>query len=301
MGSLVIWVMTHAYALLWLTGHINLVILLLLVFARQWTLLIMFLSFLFACAHVTFSPRPELARKLHKNFLRAFNGVQSVRLDVPYNRGDRVMFCFHPHAIVANGFGLAMYTAGTTTDKRITIAVAHSLFWLNPAFRWFVNIHGCDMCTVGVEGMSRVMKLGRPIGICPGGFEEVLLMKKHKDIYYLRRRRGFLRLARRFEYTVSPILGLGESQLYSNALQIPHTLAKLAARYGLPLVWPVGRLFWNFNPNPPSKGLLLVFGEIQRIDDHGTSLDDVQDKYIRSIECLYKRFNPYDTFSLEVL
>jgi hypothetical protein len=290
----------HLYALVWFTTHIIVGLLVVLLVLRKWTLLITTSSLLYLFSMVTFAPRPKIAKFLHRKFLRAFNGVTTIRLDAPYDMSSKVIYCFHPHALVANGFGLSVYAASASRSSRITLAIATSLYWLNPAFRWFVNIHGCDLCTVRSKDLQERMKKGLPIAICPGGIAEVLLMSKNKDVYFLKRRRGFLRLARHYEYTVIPILALGESQLYDNALPISRRVGRIAARYAIPLVWPRGRSMWNFKPKLPARGLQIVFGEIFPVKQR-KSLDELQETYIHIIENIFKRYNPYDDFKAEIL
>jgi 2-acylglycerol O-acyltransferase 2 len=267
-------------------------------------MLVIICALLFSCTRVTFRPRPGFTIWLHKQFLRSFNGVSLIRLDLSQRHDSRMMYCFHPHAMVANGFGLGMLSIASTCDARVTIAVARSLLWMNPVFKWLVNSHGIGICTVSRNDLEREMTLGSTIGICPGGFEEALLMQTRKDVIFLSKRLGFIHLAADRGYNIVPVLTFGESQIYENVFHLPESVKRTAARVGLPLVWPRGESYLTFNPIKPPLGLRIVFGETISTSQYSSDRDMytiIHRKYISSLALLYTRFNPYTSYKLSVL
>ena len=259
---------------------------------------------LFSCTRVTFKPRREFTRWLHKQFLRSFNGVTIIRLDSSEQLNARTMYCFHPHGMVANGLGLGMLSVASTGNPRVTIAVARSLFWLNPVFKWLVNSHGIGMCTVSRSDLRREMAVGSTIGICPGGFEEALLMQRNEDVVFLTKRSGFIHLAANHGYKLVPVLTFGESQIYTNVFHMPRCLKKVSARWGIPLVWPRGESRFSFNPQKLPFGLRIVFGEAvstSRCNSDSDYYNTIHRNYVAYLSLLYTRFNPYSIYRLSIL
>jgi len=304
MTSIIVTIVTHAYALVWLVPHCMILLMTVLVVCGEFRMLCTLICFLVACQISTFAPREGFSKWLHKIFLRSFNGVSIIRLDLPTTRDKPVMYCFHPHAMVANGFGLGMLSVLNTSGVPVTIAVARSLSWLNPVFKWLVNSHGIRMCTVSRRDLVREMSLGRCIGLCPGGFEEALLMQKSSDVVFLRKRTGFLHLASDFSYTIIQVFTFGETHIYENVLPLSRALKRRAARCGLPLVWPRGNSLLSFNPNVPPTGLRIVFGEPLEVPQVNTKTgiyDALHELYIQRLSLLHARFNPYHNCSLVIV
>lgn len=299
MTSLITTVVCHTYALVWLIPHFLTAVALYLALLGEVVMLATLCGLLFSCTQVRFKTRDRFTRWLHKIFLRSFNGISVVRLDINGQTSRRTMYCFHPHAMVANGFGLGLLSIVSLGQTPATIAVARSLFWLNPVFRWLVNSHDIEMCTVSRADLHRHMQQGRTIGICPGGFEEALFMRKDCDVLFLSRRTGFVHLAIDYNYKIVPVLTFGESKIYENVVVAPDWLKAIVARCGIPLVWPRGTSSWSFNPYRPSAGLRIVFGESLSTDSE--TYEAVHSKYIDHISILYRRFNLYREQQLVIL
>ena len=304
MAEILSTIITHAYAIVWLVPHFMVVLISCMVVLCEFGMLCTLIGLLFSCGCVTYKAREGFTRWLHKIFLRTFNGVSVYRLDLGYNSTNPVMYCFHPHAMVANGFGLGMLSVLNTSGHPVTIAVARSLFWLNPVFKWLVNSHGIDMCTVSRADLQRKMARGRIIGICPGGFEEALLMRQYRDVVFVKKRCGFLHLAYYYSYTVVPVVTFGESQIYYNVLPLSASRKRTAARCGIPLVWPRGSNRISFNPIQPRNGLRIVFGEpivISHVENVPAAYDNLHDRYIERLSLLHSRFNSYPEYKLVIL
>jgi hypothetical protein len=304
MTPIIITIVANAYALVWLVPHVMVILISYLAITCEFGMLLTLISLLISCGSVEYKTRTGFTKWLHKIFLRSFNGVSLIRLDLAGTKNKPVMYCFHPHAMVANGFGLGMLSTLNTSGRPLTIAVARSLYWLNPVFKWLVNSHGIDMCTVSRTDLQREMARGRSIGLCPGGFEEALLVRQGTDVVFLEKRTGFLRLACDFSYTVVQAFTFGESQIYENILPLSPPLKRMAARCGIPLVWPGGDSWVSFNPIPPHMGLRIVFGEpiaTPQADTKSAMYDILHKTYINRLLLLHARFNPYMNFRLVVL
>ena len=54
----------------------------------------------------------------------------------------------------------------------------------------------------------------RHVALLPGGFEEASIVEPGRERVYVRRRKGFVKLALRYGYTIYPIYTFGESEAY---------------------------------------------------------------------------------------
>ena len=120
------------------------------------------------------------------------------------------MFLFHPHGLLTVGFGLG--TSAKFFSKSDTkILITESLTML-PFIGDFVRWNSCYDCSP--NAMKKMMKDGENIALIPGGFEETTLYERGKFRIYLKKRKGFIKYALQFGYTLHPIFVFGEEQTY---------------------------------------------------------------------------------------
>jgi hypothetical protein len=71
------------------------------------------------------------------------------------------------------------------------------------------------MQSVDSKNMHRVMSKGTNIGLAPGGFEEATISTDKALRVFVKERKGFIKMALKYGYKVSPVLTLGEAQIYN--------------------------------------------------------------------------------------
>ena len=209
------------------------------------------------------------------------------------------MYAVHPHAIAANGFGLAMHDC-VSHGERVTVAASSWLCCFNPLFRWFINAIGLRFTSVSRSDFTSALSRSENIALLPGGFEEVLFSEKNKDVVCIQKRFGFLKFAIKYGYDVVPVFIFGESKLYSNLIPLPRWTRWLSATLRIPLVIPKGRSWCSLIPNKPSRGLRIVFGEAMHARDI-RGLRELHRMYVAKIQDIYRNFNLYEDTSLVLL
>ena len=292
------------YAGIWFTTHAVLALGMYLLVAEEWRLLVIYGICLIMANGIRYPKDQDVIDFFVPAFEQGFGGVQLVRNDVGRRTHETpTMYCIHPHAIVANGLGLAMHDCVMRGEK-VTLATASILCWFNPLFRWFVNSMGCDLASVSRDSLARLMRNGANIAIIPGGFEEVMFMQPGADVVYLRNRMGFMRLAIQYGYSLVPVYTFGESELYHNGLSLPHWLKTVSAKTRLPLVIPRGCSWWNMMPCVPRMGLRIVFGEplttVPECNPTRATVHKVHQQYIEALTVLYRKYNPYPESGLRI-
>ena len=286
----------HLSAAIWLTTHFVIFSGLYLLVSQQWCRLFLLGLMLVILGYCRFPKSQRAIDFFMPAFREGFGGVTIIRNDLNSISKPR-LYAIHPHAILANGLGMAMHDC-VSRGERITVVASSVLYWLNPIFRLFVNSMGCGISSVVKRDLERVMRSGDSIAIVPGGFEEVMLMEDGRDVVYLKRRIGFIRVCERFKYDIVPVLVFGESLLYRNRIPLTHFLARISAKLKMALVLPVGKCWWNFMPADLPKGMLVVFG--QPISSGG-DCNILHHKYMENLKEMHRRYNPYPSSKLKLI
>lgn len=146
---------------------------------------------------------------------------------------DKALFAFHPHGILACGFGMNGVHGRAFQDTNTRWLVAENLFWF-PGMRDL--LHWMDASSVDRETFVTLLERGQNIGFLPGGFEDATLFRRGKHRVYLTKRIGFIKLALQYGYKVYPVYTFGEEltftafpywlkqRLQLNALRVPAAL-----------------------------------------------------------------------------
>ena len=138
--------------------------------------------------------------------------------------------------------------------------------------------------------MRRLMSRGKNLAIVPGGFEEATLQRYSDESVYLSRRKGFIKIALKHGYAVTPVYTFGESETF-------HTLTGANAfrlwlnSFKLPAVIFFGWTWFPFFPRPESELHTFIGDPIQLpLIPEATSAD--VDKWHKVyVEALVKLFD----------
>lgn len=94
----------------------------------------------------------------------------------------------------------------------VTYLVTSVIFWL-PLFSvicyWLGNVRDASPANV-----RRLMESGKNVGLLPGGFEDATLLANGRERIFLKNRKGFIKFALRYGYSVHPIYTFGETDTF---------------------------------------------------------------------------------------
>lgn len=71
------------------------------------------------------------------------------------------------------------------------------------------------MRDVSKESISRLLGDGESCALIPGGVREIQFMEPGKEVAYLSRRRGFIKLAIKFGAPLVPVFAFGQTAAYN--------------------------------------------------------------------------------------
>ena len=192
------------------------------------------------------------------------------------------------------------------------ILVSTAGFWA-PVMRHLWYWLGCR--SVSKENVKKLLSEGQTVALCPGGVRECLYMQRGMEVAYLRKRRGFVRVALEHGAPLVPVFAFGQSDLFRYCrpfLDFPRGLVprkmwgRVARRIGFApmLVWGV----WGL-PMPFRVPITIVVGKpIECTDKVITDalVDQYLEVFIKELERLfveYKQQAGYgeDGFTLRVV
>lgn len=93
------------------------------------------------------------------------------------------------------------------------MTVLGSRFMLNiPVVGMLMRLWG--MQSVNAKNMERIMKKNKSIGLVPGGYEEATITSHKVFRLYLKDRKGFVKLALKYGYSLVPIVVMNEHKMF---------------------------------------------------------------------------------------
>ena len=153
------------------------------------------------------------------------------------------------------------------------------------------------MCDASRYSADRILNSGKSLLVVPGGATEALYTVPDVDVLYLKKRKGFVRLAIQHGASLVPIFSFNEANTYNQlSINIPAVKwakTKFQAIFGmsLPLIT---------NILPKRVPVVSVIGKpvtVKKIENPtDEQIMEVLDRYIQAVKELYTEYGPkYNT------
>ncbi|KAI1281858.1 2-acylglycerol O-acyltransferase 1 [Halotydeus destructor] len=214
------------------------------------------------------------------------------------------IFATHPHGAIIAGMSLNAGTEATGFSQlfpglRPTILSLDIQHWA-PFLREFQLWGGaCSASRASIEWLLTKEGTGNALFLVPGGMKEVVTARPGTCDLYLKRRKGFCRLALKHGADLVPVLSFGENELFNEFKpkegSFSKVLHELFIRYlGFPLAIIHGRgIFqYTFGPVPFRRPVTTVVGRplpVTKLDSEPTKeqIDELHTKYCKILRELY--------------
>ena len=119
------------------------------------------------------------------------------------------LFPFHPHGVACWGMNLATQNHPVFKDAEVVGSrMSFEMPWGGLVMK-FYGVEGANP-----ENFTKMMNDKKNLIFLPGGFEEATLTVYGKDRVFIKHRKGFIKLALEYGYTIYPCYTFGESLLY---------------------------------------------------------------------------------------
>lgn len=179
--------------------------------------------------------------------------------------GERCIFACFPHGVVSFHHGVLMTdTAGFmtkfptfVTERRDLVA---SITLAVPGYRELLMWLGC--VDAGKRTAKKCLKANKHLYVLPGGEAEQMLTRRGEHRVFLKKRKGFVKLAIEHGSALVPVYAFGETDMYhtTDFLMRPRKALMKHLRIAIPLFWGA----WG-SPVPKPGTLAVVVGTPMRI------------------------------------
>ena len=234
----------------------------------------------------------------------------------PNNDALPTLFCVHPHGIFCQSWAVLFGNPFTVE----TVFLFSNTLFASPFFRLLsrivarpsgISLHdasqhmysaqitksmtfhiasGCDKVT-----MQNNMRLQRNCGLIPGGFHDASIHCLDVDRVCLKNRKGFVKYAIQYQYSLTPVFGFGEKDTFYN-VQGAWSLRLWLNDFGIPGILPFGR--WICPILPRNDRLHVVVGEPlkpPKLPKDGKVTREMVDEhhaiYIAKLKAMYKKYS----------
>jgi 2-acylglycerol O-acyltransferase 2 len=196
---------------------------------------------------------------------------------------------FHHGIMMTDTAGFMSKFPSLVTARRDLVA---SVTLAVPGYRELLMWLGC--VDAGKATAKRVLRKGYHLYVLPGGEAEQLMTQYRKHRVYVRRRKGFVKLAIEHGASLVPVYAFGETDMYhtSNAFMGVRRWIMKNLRVAIPLFW--GR--WG-TPVPYPVTLTVVVGRPIRVaraepasDITREQVERLHDTFVEELGALFEKY-----------
>jgi 2-acylglycerol O-acyltransferase 2 len=151
---------------------------------------------------------------------------------------SKSLFCYHPHGILAFGFSMSPAFSDVIYDA----------YHLGSRHMINIPISGIFARWMGLVGVDKknfqgFMEKGKNMRFLPGGFEEATITNTEKNRVYVKRRKGFIKYALKYGYTLYPCYTFNENKIY-NCVNKFEGFRLFLNKIKIPGTWFYGKYIW---------------------------------------------------------
>lgn len=209
---------------------------------------------------------------------------------------EKSVLAFHPHGILAIGFGVngAFNPKFCRHAGTIKVLVDRILRYSNPLFKimveWYTQPNHSSWDSADRSTIIKLMQTGVNLSIIPGGFMEATLFCYGTDRVAIKKKKGLIKLCLQHGYHIHPIYTFGESDSF-HAFQGLRKLRLWLARYNIPTVIFFGNPWCPFLPRTQTKIMTFVGKPLEIPHIENPSDEDVEKWHGQYVEALISLFN----------
>ena len=203
----------------------------------------------------------------------------------PDNSQSKTMLCYHPHGVMAYGVTLLTFQEKFLQRfVRLGSRVALHIPWGG----MFLKL--CGIQGINPDNLNKLMRNGENLLMVPGGYEEATITNYNEDRVYVKDRKGFIKYALKYGYTVHPCYCFNENKTfyYFTSVKIGLWLNK----FKIPAVVCISK-FLNILPNN-NVVLSIVVGkgfQIPEIQNPTVQqIDQYHQMYLRELKELFDKY-----------
>ncbi|KAK9844912.1 hypothetical protein WJX74_008604 [Apatococcus lobatus] len=202
---------------------------------------------------------------------------------------------YEPHSTLPIAMPIAFNDSSLVLPKGLTHVrqLASSICFYIPLVRqlwWWLGVR-----PVSKENIKRLLSQGHSVVLCPGGVREIFYMEKGREVAFLSKRQGFVKLAIQQGVDIIPCFAFGQTASYDwwkpgppiVPLKFVHWVSRSLGYIPL-LIWGV-----MGSPIPKQVPMRLFLGAPIPVTQSNTPLqseiDETLQKFIEAMKSLYNQ------------
>ena len=202
---------------------------------------------------------------------------------------SKTMLALGPHGILTIGWQTLISSPEYRGCgfKWLVAEIMSSIPFLSDINAWS-NIVSCAK-----ENMIEIMESGENIALIPGGFEEATLYRRNRFRLFLKKRKGFIKYALKYGYSIQPCFVFGEEKTYWQ-LDLGSYLEQVSLwlnHFKIPTTVFIGKFL--FLPDNDIDINVVVGKNLQLPIIANPTKEEIQKyhaQYIEAIEDIFKRY-----------
>lgn len=119
------------------------------------------------------------------------------------------MVCLHPHGILVMGLPFSCLRNEKLFRSKLLASRSTLLTPLSGLFSKWLGVN-----SIGPSSFKGYLKKGQNVTFSPGGFEEATISDHRKDKIFIKKRKGFIKYALEYGYTIHPAYTFNENKAY---------------------------------------------------------------------------------------
>lgn len=207
---------------------------------------------------------------------------------------NKVLSCVHPHGICADG--IIITTAHFHNNNKKRIPLAHSIVFYIPLLNIILKLIGFD--SISNDNMMSLMSKGMSLTIVPGGNLDMAYYRHKKHDVCINDRKGFIKYALKFGYSLQPVYHFSETSLYEKKYEQSDweiEFGKSKNPFFIMLAFLVNLFTWGKTVFLAKRTpIFIVIGETIKLPlIHQPTKDDIDHWHKIYCDELTKLFNDY--------
>jgi 2-acylglycerol O-acyltransferase 2 len=205
--------------------------------------------------------------------------------ETPNNPETKILLCYHPHGVMAYGVTILTFNFNYFWNfVRLGSRIALNIPWGGIVLK-LGGIQG-----VNPQNLNDLMRKGQKLLMVPGGYEEATITNYKEDRVYVKDRKGFIKYALKYGYTVHPCYGFNENKAYYYLTFVK--LGLILNKFKIPAVMFISK-FLNILPNN-DVSIYFVIGKGMKFPlNEKPTKEEIEHYHNLYIHSLRELFNKY--------